>query len=669
MILVTDGPQGAAGQRTWRRLPALVAGSFRIVWRAAPREFGTSLTLQVVQGAILGVNLLVVRNILAAILTDTPSHNYLPALEQLAVLVVLQAVAGLVGLYQSMQQSVLTELVQRHASRPVTEVSTAIPLRDFDTPVFHDRMQRAQQTAMMRPFQITQAVLGIGRSVLGLAGLGVGLYLLSPLLLVLSLVGFLPLWFATTRVSRAVYAFMREMTPNDRRRGYILSLLTSREIAKEIRAFGLGGYLRQLYERLSDERLVRLREHLRQRTALSAVGSAGTALASGLTFGVLAWLITTGRIGLAAAGAAATAVLQLGGQVQGIVFGGGQLYESSLFVEDLDAFLRLLPALRSARPSSPAPKGFERIEVRDVHFTYPVTPPASPPPPPSPRGFKILGPMNWPYFPMPQPGDGADRRPHALQGVSLEIRRGEIVALVGENGSGKTTLAKVMGGLYQPDQGAVLWDGIDVSRVDPDGLRDQVTVIFQDFNRYWLSVRENIGLGQVDRLDDLDAVREAARHAGADTFIERWPEGYEAMLGPTFAGGKDLSVGQWQRIALARAFFRDAPLIILDEPTASLDARAEAELFERIRSLFAGRSVLLISHRFSSVRSADRIYVLKEGEVVEHGSHAELMAQDGLYAELFNLQAAAYLDRDRPRQRASPGPSPSGEPADETAAV
>jgi ATP-binding cassette subfamily B protein len=219
-----------------------------------------------------------------------------------------------------------------------------------------------------------------------------------------------------------------------------------------------------------------------------------------------------------------------------------------------------------------------------------------------------------------------------------------VVALVGENGSGKTTLARVICGLYRPDAGAVLWDGVDVGEVDPEQLRRQITVIFQDFVRYWLSARENIGVGRVERIDDREAIADAARQAGADAFIEAWPEGYDALLGPIFEGGKDLSVGQWQRMALARAFFRDAPLVVLDEPTASLDARAEAELFERIRTLFQGRTVLLISHRFSSVRTADRIYVMREGQIVERGSHRELIAIGGLYAELFRLQAAAYLD-------------------------
>ena len=225
----------------------------------------------------------------------------------------------------------------------------------------------------------------------------------------------------------------------------------------------------------------------------------------------------------------------------------------------------------------------------------------------------------------------------------MNIDQGEVVALVGENGSGKTTLAKVICSLYQPDSGGVYWDGVDTATVDVVELRERITVIFQDFGQYWLTARENIGIGRVARIGDEAAIRAAARHAGAHEFIEAWPERYEAMMGPIFEHGKDVSTGQWQRMALARAFFRDAPLIVLDEPTASLDARAESELFDRIRSLFRGRSVLLISHRFSSVRSADRIYVMREGSIVEHGTHDDLMTQHGLYAELFDLQASRYL--------------------------
>jgi ATP-binding cassette subfamily B protein len=231
----------------------------------------------------------------------------------------------------------------------------------------------------------------------------------------------------------------------------------------------------------------------------------------------------------------------------------------------------------------------------------------------------------------------------ALRDVSLNIRAGEIVALVGENGSGKTTLAKLLAGLYRPASGTITWDGIDINRVDAEQLRKSIAAIFQDFVRFHLRARDNVGLGRVTAIDDLDDIREAARHADADAFLGALPDGYESVLGPEFEGGTDLSVGQWQRVALARAFFRHAPFVILDEPTAALDPRAEHDLFERIRALLADRTVLLISHRFSSVRNADRIYVLESGRVTEAGTHQELMSLQAHYAELFQLQAAAYL--------------------------
>jgi ATP-binding cassette subfamily B protein len=410
----------------------------------------------------------------------------------------------------------------------------------------------------------------------------------------------------------------------ERQRGYLYNLLTSKEPAKEVRAFDLASFLRGRYDRLYEQRLTELRATAHRRLRLLAAGTLGMTA----TIAALLWLALHQRLSLAEAGTAAGAVLVLGERLMTSVSSAGMLYESARFLEDFTTFVDLGPAITARRPDGPAPDGFTSLRVEGVSFTYP----------------------------------SADQP--ALQNVSLEIGAGEIVALVGPNGSGKTTLAKLLCRLYLPQTGRILWDQVDTAAVDPQRLRDQVAVIFQDFQRYALPARDNIGLGRHQCIDDLTAIMLAARHAGADAFLTGLPGGYDTVLGPEFSGGNDLSIGQWQRIALARAFFRDAPFIILDEPTAALDARAEHDLFQAIRTLCRGRTVLLISHRFSSVRTADRIYVLQDGHILQHGTHDQLMAAGGLYAELFTLQAAAYLDPD-PADPGQPAihPSPLTNPA------
>jgi ATP-binding cassette subfamily B protein len=282
------------------------------------------------------------------------------------------------------------------------------------------------------------------------------------------------------------------------------------------------------------------------------------------------------------------------------------LLEAALFLEDYLTFAELAPGPEASAAVTPPRRAQGAIAAEEVWFSYP----------------------------------GSERP--ALRGASLRVGPGEVIALVGPNGSGKTTLAKLMAGLYVPERGSVLLHGADTATADRPVLRRDVAVVFQDFLRYWLPVRDNIAMGRHEHFRDGERVAGAARRAGADRDIEALPNGYDTRLGPVFAGGADLSVGQWQKIAIARLFFRDAPFVILDEPTAALDARAEHELFARIRELLEGRAVLLISHRFSTVREADRIYVLEAGTVVEEGSHQELMGLGGTYAEMFTLQAAAY---------------------------
>jgi ATP-binding cassette subfamily B protein len=595
------------GPRQLRRLPALLGGALGLLWEAAPRLVILMAVLQVVSAAATAVTLLVVRDVVSKVLAAEQTHRGFGAVAP--ELAVLALILGLTGLAFSVQNSVrmlLSEQVEWVAFEKVLDVSCAVELEAFDSSDFHDLLQRAQ-SAGGRPLMLTQSLLTIAGSVTGLIGLLTVLFVLNPLLVPALLVGVVPLIVVASLFSREFHEFNVRFTHDQRRRLYVRSLLTEREMAQEVRAFGLIDHFRGLNRSLFEDRLGHLRGLVRRSTGRSLAGSAGSAVSVGVTVGILFWFILSGRMSFGSGAAAALAIVQLGGMLTGVAFNVGQLYESSLFLSDYQAFRDLLPRIQQAMPTGSAPRRFDAIAVEDVTFTYP------------------------------------DATRPALQGVSLEIRRGEVVALVGENGSGKTTLAKLLCQLYRPQAGAVRWDRVDLAGVDSADLRHSIAVVFQDFPRYLFSASTNISLGRVEALEDEARIERAARQAGAHDFVDQLPDRYQTMLGKMFEGGVDLSVGQWQRMALARAFFRDAPLIILDEPTAALDARAEHNLFESIRGLFEGRTVLLISHRFSSVRSADRIFVLKDGRLIEQGAHAQLMRAGGHYAELVTLQASAYL--------------------------
>lgn len=592
-----------------RRLPRIARDGLRILWNAGRKEFVTSTVLQAIGGVGIAVQLLIGRNALEALLEASRTDNSLAAVLPWAFAVAAVAsVLFFASTVQRERQEILGELVRRHVEERVLDLAASAELEAFETPSFHNRLQRVRANSH-QPLSLVFGLSGMASATVGVAGVVAGLVAIEPLLIPMIAVVFVPAWLVASRRGEAFYRFFWRMTPRDREREYVAGLLSGRDAAKEVRGFGLARHLRLRYDRLYDERVAELRRVARKQLAYSLAANLGTGAALGATLLLVAWMTLSARVELAEAGIAVAGLAVVGARLTQAGYSAGSLSEAALYMDDYNTFLELLPQVAAARPATPAPRGFEHLEVDRLSFTYPS-------------------------------GEQA-----VLHDVSLRIDAGEIVALVGENGSGKTTLAKLLAGLYSPGSGTIRWDGIDVSRVDPDGLRRSVAVIFQDFLHYHFPARDNVGLGRHDAMDDLAAIRKAASQADADAFLAALPSGYETMLGPEFEGGTDLSIGQWQRIALARAFFRDAGFVILDEPTASLDARAEHDLFHRIRALLAGRTVLLISHRFSSVRSADRIYVLKEGRIVEHGSHDHLMDHAGLYAELFSLQAAAYLGR------------------------
>jgi ATP-binding cassette subfamily B protein len=608
-------PEGSQG--TWRDLPKLLLDSVKLVWSAGRNTFLLTSVLQLTAAVGIAAQLFVGKRVLETVLAAGGTVTFTDLAPVLALLVAVTVALDLARAVQNEQSRVLGELVGRKAVDRVMDVSTRIDLLAFESPDFYDRLQRARAQGQFRALQTVNGLLGIVGASVAAISIVAALAALQPLLLPFVAIGYLPLWVVASLNTRDLYHFTHGMTPNERQRNYLQNVLMGRNPAKEVRAFNLARFLRGRYDRLYDERIAELRSLARRRTGRSLLGSLASSGVTVGTIGMLSYLYVSGRMSLAATGAAVFGLYQLASQLNGLHISATSLYEATLFVRDYSSFLELEPAVEFPHVT-PAPTGFEVLRAQDVSFTYP------------------------------------ESTHPAVDRVSLEIRRGEVVALVGENGSGKTTLAKMLAGLYRPERGRIRWDGIDLADVDADELRRSVAVIFQDFERYLLPARENVGLGRHERVDAFEEIVEAARRADADDFLAGLPEGYETMLGREFAGGYDLSIGQWQRVALARAFFRDAPFVILDEPTAALDARAESRLFERMRELLEGRSVVLISHRFSSVRSADRIYVLHEGRVVEEGTHAELMTVGGLYAELFSLQARAYVEAEPAAERDEP---------------
>ena len=500
----------------------------------------------------------------------------------------------------------VTQAVNRRTEGQILDVVAALELADVEDPAFQDRLQRAFMGAHQQSALIGHG-LSLPPAVAGLVGAVAAMTTSDRALVPLGVAASVPRWWLARRDQDPESA-MRWRSREGRESGILRFYLTGASTAHELRVFDASSFLRERHERLvreSDEAMAAIN---RQNARRQMLGSLAGRVADAPAAARLALRVTRKETSVADAVSGGLATRKLGGGFQRILETNTRLCRTAAAASDVRDFLRAKPVRRRG-PSPPA--DFSRIVVRELGFTYP----------------------------------GRDRP--VLDGVNLEIGRGEVVALVGENGCGKTTLAKLLCSLYQPSKGTITWDGadgvaVDVADCDPAGVRSRIAIVFQDFVRYpSLTAAENIGIGLPARMGDRAAIVDAARQAGAHEAIEALPQGYETVMSLQF-GGADLSTGQWQRVALARAFLRDAPLVVLDEPTAALDPRAERALFETVASLYRSRSAVLISHRLSSVRFADRICVLANGRITESGTHDDLQAAGGDYAELFEMQARSY---------------------------
>jgi ATP-binding cassette subfamily B protein len=598
-----------------RYLPAL----FREIAAASPRLLAASLALRLVAACLPILSLYLAKLILDGIVAEharpVPAAGLAdwlsdPARARLALLVGaelgLALLSDLTGRLASLTETLIGDLYANAASVRLMAHAASLDLAQFEDSAQQDRLERARRQVSGRTGLIG-TVFGQFQALVTLASLTVGVAAFTPWLVVLIAAALVPALLNEWHFPKAGYRLAWIRSPERRRIDYLRYLGASVETAKEVKLFGLSGYITALYGVLAQNLLTENRALATARARWGfAFASLGT-LAYYAAYAVIVWRTVAGAFSIGDLAFLAGAFQRLRGGIEGLLLGLTQISGQAQYLDDFFSFFAIRPEIRSPAHAVPVPSPIrEGLVFEEVGYRYP--------------GTEI-----W-----------------ALRGLSFAVRAGETVALVGGNGAGKTTIVKLMTRLYDPHEGRVLLDGLPLAAYDLDALRARVAAIFQDFVRFDLTAGENVPVGRIAAADDQERIAAAAGRGLAAPVIERLPEGYAQPLGKRFAGGVDLSGGEWQKVALSRAYMREAEILILDEPTAALDARAEHDVFARFRELSAGRTAVLISHRFSTVRMADRILVLEGGRVLEEGSHAALIARGGRYAELFTLQAQGY---------------------------
>lgn len=640
----SEGVRGAAGRRssgggpqqppergrgepppvakTWKErvgalknLPAYIA----MVWRTSPALTVASLSLRLVRALLPIVTLYIGKLIIdeVVLLVQLPNHPATlsdwwasglmgPLLFYLAAEFALAVFADVLGRTVSLVDSLLGERVSMAASVRLMEHAATLDLEDFEDAEFQDQLERARRQTSGRQALMSQ-LFGQAQDIITVVSFAAGLIIYAPWLIVLLLIALVPAFLGEAHFNAQSYSLAYFRTPERRELDYLRHTAASAESAKEVKIFGLNNFLIARYRKLAADfydanRLIALR-----RAAWGGLFTTIGTLAYYLAYAYIAWQTLIGAFTVGDLTFLAGSFRRLRNLLEDLLSGFSATAGQALYLDDLFSFFEVEPEIRSREGALPFPKPIqEGFVFENVGFAYP-------------------GSERW-----------------AVRGLSFTLRAGETLALVGENGAGKTTLVKLLARLYDPDEGRILLDGRDLRDYDLEQLRGNIGVIFQDFVRFNFSAGDNIAVGRIEAREDEARIAEAAERSRAGEVIAKLPGGYEQMIGKRFKNGVELSGGEWQKIAIARAYMRDAQVLILDEPTAALDARAEFEVFQRFKEVSAGKTAVLISHRFSSVRMADRILVLVDGRVEASGTHDELVAQGGRYAELFELQAASY---------------------------